>query len=165
MVIAIYRYIFTAGFILLLGMTPLHAAECTAVSYESLVLQGRSADEGRQWDKAAEIYSRMLSECSSFIQGAELVKVYDALAVAQVMQENYSAAIESSKKCLELDNRFNSCMMTAAKGYEGLGDRDMAVSMAKSAIEVGGYDDYSAAVVIFAKSYLKNLAGSGKQPQ
>ncbi len=162
MVIAIYGFIFAFIFTILLVSSPLYASECTLQSYEALVVQGKSADEGRQWDKSVETYSRMLNACPTFVQGAELVKAYDALAVAQLMTTNYSAAIDSSKKCLELDNRCNSCMMTAAKGYEGLGDRDMAISMAKAAIEVGGYDDYSTAVVIYAKSYLKKITNNGQ---
>lgn len=152
------RYLSGAIFAVLFTITPLHAAECTVQTYSALVSEGRSADEGRQWDKSVEIYSRLINECASMIKPAELVKAYDALSIARLMTENYSAAIETAQKCLELDSRFNSCMMTAAKGYEGLGDRDMAISFARAAVEVGGYDDYSSAVVIFAKSYLKKMA-------
>ena len=153
-----YRYLSGAIFAVLLTITPLHAAECTVQIYSTLVSESRSADEGRQWDKSVEIYSRLINECATMIKPADLVKAYDALSIARLMTENYSAAIETAQKCLELDNKFNSCMMTAAKGYEGLGDRDMAISFAKSAVEVGGYDDYSSAVVIFAKSYLQKMA-------
>lgn len=157
MVSSMYRYLVGVSIVLLLAVTPLYAAECTVQSYAALVLEGKSADEGRQWEKSVDIYSRMLAECSPLIDPADLVKAYDALAIARLMTENYPAAIETAQKCLELDNRYNSCMMTAAKGYEGLGDREMAISFARSAVEVGGYDDYSAAVAIYAKSYLKKM--------
>jgi len=157
MVMTMYRFLAGAIFALLSVITPLHAAECTVQAYSTLVSEGKSADEGRQWDRSVEIYSKMTDECAPMIKPAELVKAYDALSIARLMTENYSAAIETAGKCLELDNRFNSCMITAAKGYEGLGDLEMAISFARSAIEVGGYDDYSSAVLIFAKSYLKKL--------
>jgi len=152
-----FRYLSGAVFAVLFSVASLQAAECTVQTYSTLVAEGKSADEGRQWDRSVEIYNRLVTECTSLLIPGELVKAYDALSIARLMTENYSAAIETAGKCLELDNRFNSCMITAAKGYENLGDRDMAISFASSAIEVGGYDDYSSAVVIFARSYLKKL--------
>lgn len=157
MVMKMFRYLSGAILTVLISVASLQAAECTVQTYSTLVAEGKSADEGRQWNKSVEIYSRLVTDCASSLIPAELVKAYDALSIARLMTENYSAAIETAGKCLELDNRFNSCMITAAKGYENLGDRDMAISFASSAIEVGGYDDYSSAVVIFAKSYLKKL--------
>ncbi|HZV83280.1 MAG TPA: hypothetical protein VFF53_14040, partial [Geobacteraceae bacterium] len=74
-----------------------------------------------------------------------------------LMQGKYGEAIDTAKKCIEQDSRYNACMMTAAKAYESLGDRTMAEQFAREAIEVGSTDDYSAAVVIYAKDFLKKL--------
>jgi Tfp pilus assembly protein PilF len=99
----------------------------------------------------------MLADCRTLIKTGDLAKAYDALAVAQMMQENYSAAIESAKKCLDHEPRCNACMMTAAKAYEGLGDRSMSLEYARSAAAVEPYDEYSAAVGILAKDFLKSF--------
>lgn len=139
----------------LLNISPLWAQECTLQSYGSLVSAAKTADQEHQWGRSVELYREMLGECPSLIPSADLVKTYDALSVALMMNENYSAAIDNAKKCLELDNRYNSCMMTASQSYEKLGDLDMAISFAQAAVEVGGYDDYSSAVVILAKDFLK----------
>jgi len=149
-----YRYL-AAVILILLNVFPAVAEECTLNSYGSLVTEARNADVGRNWAKSVESYNRMLNECAAFINTADLVKTYDALSVALMMNENYAAAIDNAKKCLELDNRYNSCMMTASRSYEKLGDLDMAISYAQAAVEVGGYDDYSSAVVILAKDFLK----------
>jgi tetratricopeptide (TPR) repeat protein len=148
------RYL-TAVLLVVLYAFPAVAEECTVQTYGSLVTEAKSADAGRDWATSVESYKRMLGECALFINAADLVKIYDALSVALMMNENYSAAIDTAKKCLELDNRYNSCMMTASRSYEKLGDVDLAISYARSTVVVGGYDDYSAAVVILAKEFLK----------
>lgn len=150
-----HRYLAMAICGLMLTAAPLFAEVCTTQTYSSLVLEGKGADEGRQWDKSVDVYSRILGGCASLVSSADQVKAYDALSVAQLMKENYSAAIESAKKCLELDNRYNACMMTAAKAYEGLGDKETAISYARSALDAGGYDEYSTAVAILANDFLK----------
>lgn len=155
------RYLASVIF-LLLNVFPVMADECTVNSYGSLVIEAEGADDSRSWGKSVAIYNRLLSECAALINAADLVKTYDALSVAQMMNENYSAAIDTAKKCLELDQRYNSCMMTASRAYEKLGDLDMAISFARSAVEVGGYDDYSSAVVILAKDFLKKQGNSLK---
>ena len=144
-----------AVLLVILNVVPSKAEECTQQTYGSLIAAAKEADQHRQWGRAAEIYRKLLSECPSLIPSADLVKTYDALSVAQMMNENYSAAIDHAKQCLHLDNRYNSCMMTASRSYEKLGDLDMAISFAQAAVEVGGYDDYSSAVVILAKDFLK----------
>jgi len=149
-----YRYLAAVIFVIL-SVLPAMADDCTIHTYETLVSEAKNADTGRDWGTSVAAYTRMLDECAPLINAADLVKTYDALAVALMMNENYSAAIDNAKKCLELDNRYNSCMMTAARSYENLGDLDMAISLARSAVEVGGYDDYSSAVVILAKDFLK----------
>jgi len=149
-----YRYL-AAVFFVILNVFPAVAEECTVQTYGLLVTEAKSADAGRDWATSVEVYKRMLGECALLINAADLVKTYDALSVAIMMNENYSAAIDTAKKCLELSNRYNSCMMTASRSYEKLGDIDMAISYARSAVEVGGYDDYSAAVVLLAKDFLK----------
>jgi len=149
-----YRYLAAVLFIIL-NVCPAAAEECTVQTYGSLVTEVKSADAGRDWVRSVEIYRQLLADCASLINAVDLVKTYDALAVALMMNENYSAAIDNAKKCLELNNRYNSCMMTASRSYENLGDIDLAISYARSAVEVGGYDDYSAAVVILAKDFLK----------
>jgi len=149
-----YRYL-AAVFIVILNVFPAVAEECTVQTYGSLVTEAKRADAGRDWATSVEIYKRMLADCILLINAADLVKTYDALSVALMMNENYSAAIDTAKKCLELNNRYNSCMMTASRSYEKLGDIDMAISYARSAVEVGGDDDYSVAVVIPAKGFPK----------
>jgi len=150
------KTIYLAAVILvLLNGVPAQADECTQQNYGSLVAAAKEADQQHQWSRSAELYQQLLSECPSLIPAADLVKTYDALAVAQMMNENYSAAIDNARQCLQLDNRYNSCMMTASRSYEKLGDLDMAISFAQAAVEVGGYDDYSSAVVLLAKDFLK----------
>ncbi len=87
----------------------------------------------------------------------DLVKVYDSLSVGLLMQEQFTQAIDMAKKCIEQDRKYNACMMTAAKAYYNLGDVGMARDYAREAVEVGSYDDYAAAVVIYAKDFLKKL--------
>jgi tetratricopeptide (TPR) repeat protein len=148
---------------LLLGtVLPLQAEECTEQSYGALVSAAKRADEGHLWSSSVELYNKLLRDCPARINSADYAKIYDALAVAELMSENYPAAIAQAKRCLDFDSRCNSCMMTAAKAYEGLGDADMAISYAKTAVEVGGYDDYSAAVVILAKDFLKKQSRGQK---
>ena len=143
--------------VLLLPLASVFGAECGLPQYETLVAEGKRAADGREWDRSVAAYSRMLDDCRSQIASADLAKAYDALAFGQLMQENYSAAINSAQKCLELEADYNACMMTAAKGYAGLGDVAMARQHAEAAVAVGAHDDYSAAVVIYAKDFLKKL--------
>jgi len=149
-----YRYL-AVIILVLLNVFPARADDCTVQAYGNLVTEAKNADTGHDWSASVGTYTRLLSDCASLINAADLVKTYDALSVALMMNENYSAAIDNAKKCLDLDNRYNSCMMTAARSYEKLGDLDMAINFARSAVEVGGYDDYSSAVVILAKDFLK----------
>jgi tetratricopeptide (TPR) repeat protein len=148
------RYL-AAVILVLLNVSPLLAEECTIQSHGTLVSAAKAADQEHQWGRSIELYQEILRECTSLTISADLVKTYDALSVALMMSENYSAAIDQAKKCLELDNRYNSCMMTASRSYEKLGDLEMAISFAQAAVKVGGYDDYSSAVVILAKDFLK----------
>jgi len=142
---------------LLLSSVPLFAEECNVSTYETLVAEGKRGDDAREWSRSVETYNRILAECRTKVKDVDLAKVYDALSVAQLMQENCAAAIETAKKCLELDNRYNSCMMTAAKCYESIGDRSMALEYAQSAVDVGAYDEYSSAVAIYAKDFIKRI--------
>jgi len=151
------RFFLLPLIILLFPAVALFAEECSISTYETLVAEGKGGDAAREWSRSAEAYSRILAECRTKAKDADLVKVYDALSVAQLMQEKYADAIENAKKCLELDSRYNACMMTAAKCYESLGDRSMALEYAKSAVDAGAYDEYSSAVVIYANDFLKKL--------
>ncbi len=141
----------------LLSIGTAFAAECSLPDYDSLVAEGKSAADGREWGKSVEIYNRILADCRALIKEGDIAKAYDALSVGQLMEENYSAAIDSAKKCLEQDPKYYACMMTAAKACEGLGDRAAALDYARAAAAVEPYDDYSGAVVIFAKDFLKRL--------
>jgi tetratricopeptide (TPR) repeat protein len=151
------RFFLLPLIILLFSAVPLFAEECSRSAYETLVAEGKGGDNAREWSRSVEAYSRVLAECRTEVKDVDLVKVYDALSVAQLMQEKYTDAIENAKKCLELDSRYNACMMTAAKSYESLGDKSMAQEYAKSAIDAGAYDEYSSAVVIYANEFLKRL--------
>lgn len=131
--------------------------ECTPKVYEGLVSDARNADANRLWDSSVALYRRILDECQGQLLERDAAKLHDALAVGLLMQAQYGEAIDTAKKCIELDGRYNACMMTAAKAYESLGDRTMAAQFARDAIEVGASDDYSAAVVIYAKDFLKKL--------
>jgi tetratricopeptide (TPR) repeat protein len=147
--------------ILILAVTCLtgiaRGEECTRKSYEGLVSEAKNADANRLWSDSVSLYRRILDECPGQLVEGDRPKLYDALAVGLLMQAQYGEAIDTAKKCIELDGRYNACMMTAAKAYESLGDRAMAEQFAREAIEVGGSDDYSAAVVIYAKDFLKKL--------
>ncbi len=148
---------FALIFVFQLSSLPAFSEECSESGYAALVAEGKRADESREWGRAVEAYNRILAECSEQVKNPDLAKVYDALSVAQLMQQNYSSAIESAKKCIELDSKYNACMLTAAKSYENLGDRSMAIEYAKSAVDSGPYDEYSSAVVIYAKDFLRVL--------
>lgn len=131
--------------------------ECTSPVYEGLVTDARNADANRLWDDSAALYRRIVDECRALVAEGELPRLHDALAVALLMQEKYGEAIDAAKKCLELDGRYNACMMTAARGYDALGEREAAARFAREAIEAGAGDDYSAAVIIDAKNFLRKL--------
>jgi tetratricopeptide (TPR) repeat protein len=151
------RFFFLPLIVLLFSAVQLFAQECGVSTYETLVAEGKRGDDAREWGRSIEAYSRILAECRAEVKDVDLVKVYDALSVAQLMGENYADAIENAKKCLEIDARYNACMMTAAKCYESLGDRSMALEYARSAVNVGAYDEYSSAVIIYAKDFLKRI--------
>jgi tetratricopeptide (TPR) repeat protein len=144
--------------LVLIMATTVCANECSVADYDALVVEGKSAASGREWGRSVELYSRMLGDCRSLISDADVAKAYDALSVGQLMQEQFSAAIDSAGKCLEADSRYNACMMTAAKAYESLGDKEKAEEYARAAMAVEPYDDYSAAVGIYARDFLKRLA-------
>jgi tetratricopeptide (TPR) repeat protein len=135
----------------------LFAEECSISRYEVLVAEGKKGDETREWGKSAEAYGSILAECRSVVKDADMAKIYDALSVAQSMMGNYTEAIENAKKCIEIDGKYNACMMTAARSYENLGDRGAALEYARSAVDAGGYDEYSSAVAILAKDFLRRL--------
>ena len=151
------RFFLLPLIVLLLSAVPLFAGECSVSTYDTLVAEGKSGDDSREWGRSVEAYSRILAECRTKVNDVDLVKVYDALSVAQLMRENCTDAIENAKKCLELDGRRNACMMTAAKCYESLGDRSVALEYAKAAVDAGAYDEYSSAVAIYAKDFLKRI--------
>jgi tetratricopeptide (TPR) repeat protein len=157
-----YRYITAAAIALICTAAAASPEKCTVAVYEGLVHDAKSADSDRQWDRSVELYRKILSDCPALIRDNDQVKAYDGLAVGLMMQGNHSAAIDTSKKCLELDPKYSACMMTAAKAYEELGDRGMAIQYANAAVEIGGYDDYSSAVVIYARDFLKRI--TRKQP-
>jgi tetratricopeptide (TPR) repeat protein len=152
-----YRLMVTVILATVLAGTTARAEECPASQYEDMVLAARSADSGREWDKSVELYRKMLADCRSLLTGSDLVKAYDALAVGLLMQGNPSAAIDAAAKCLEQDAKYNACLMTAAQASYDLGDRERAVGFAREAVEIGGYDDYSNAVAIAAKDFLKKV--------
>jgi tetratricopeptide (TPR) repeat protein len=151
-----YRLLVAVIIVTSLAVTKVRAEECTPLSYETLVLEARSADESREWDKSVELYRTMLADCPELLKGADLVKAYDALAVGLLMQENPSAAIDTALKCLELDAKYNACMMTAAQASYNLGDKDRAIGYAREAAGIV-YDDYSNAVAIAAKDFLRKV--------
>ncbi|HZV82674.1 MAG TPA: hypothetical protein VFF53_10965 [Geobacteraceae bacterium] len=152
-----YRFVFALIFAASCMTGVARAEECTDKVYEGLVLEVKNSDANRLWDNSVELSRRILDECQPRMAEGDLVKLYDSLSVGLLMQEKYGEAIDTAKKCIEQDPRYNACMMTAAKAYESLGDRTMAEQFAREAIEVGGTDDYSAAVVIYAKDFLKKL--------
>jgi tetratricopeptide (TPR) repeat protein len=151
------RFFLLSLIVLLFSAEPLFAEECAVSDYNALVAKGKTGDDAREWGKSVEAYSRILAECRTAVKDTELVKVYDALSVAQLMQENFSEAIENAKQCIGLDSKYNACMMTIAKCYERLGDSSMALEYARSAIYAGSYDEYSSAVVIEAKDFIRRI--------
>ena len=151
------RFFLSALTALLLSVTPLFAEECSVSDYDALVAEGKRGDDSREWGRSAEAYGKILAECRTVVRDTDLVKVYDALSVAQLMQEKYSEAIGNAGKCLELDSRYNACMMTAAKCYESIGDKSMALEYARSAAAVEAYDEYSSAMAIYAKDFIRRL--------
>lgn len=138
-------------------ITTARAEECPASRYEGVVLEARSADAAREWDKSVALYRTLLSDCQPLLTGTDLVKAYDALSVGLLMQGNPSAAIDTAAKCLEMDPRYNACLMTSAQASYDLGDKERAIGFAREAVETGGYDDYSNAVAIAAKDFLKKV--------
>ncbi len=152
-----YRLIAVVIFATMLAASMAGAEECPAPRYEKLILEARAADIGRQWGRSVELYGTMLSDCPDLLTGADLVKVYDALSVAQLMQGNPSGAIDTAAKCLEQDSKYNACMMTAAQASYELGDRERAIAFAREAAEIGVNDEYSNAVAIVAKDFLRKV--------
>lgn len=152
-----YRFVLTLIFAATCMAGIARGEECTDKVYEGLVREVKNADANRLWDSSVELSRRILDECRPRMADGDLVKLLDSLSVGLLMQDKYGEAIDTAKKCLEQDPRYNACMMTAAKAYENLGDRAMAQQFAREAIEVGGNDDYSAAVIIYAKDFLRKL--------
>lgn len=152
-----YRFLIVAVIATIINSAMVRAEDCPETRYEGLIIEARSADGSRQWDRAVDLYRIMLADCSALLTGGDLVKAYDALAVGLLMQGNPGAAIETATKCLELDGRYNACMMTAAQASYELGDKERAVGFAREAVEIGSYDDYSNAVVIAARDFLKKV--------
>lgn len=146
-----------AAFLVMIFMSAgnVYSADCPTARYEELVLQGKAADSGREWEKSVELYSSILSDCRSIIPAADLPKAYDSLSSAQLMLNKYQDALENCEKCIALDNRYNACMMTAARAHEALGNTQRAIESARDAAAVEPYDDYSAAVSIFASDFLR----------
>ena len=132
-----------------------YSADCPAGRYAELIQQGKVAETEKEWEKAVDLYSSILSECRSAIPAADLPKAYDSLSSAQLMLSRYQDALESSEQCIALDNRYNACMMTAARVHEARGDRQRAFEAARDAAAVEPYDDYSAAVSIVASDFLR----------
>lgn len=152
-----YRVVAVLFAVVVCYVTSAAAEPCTNDVYEGLVHGAKSADGNREWGQSVELYQKMLEECRELIPGKDLARVHDALSVGLLMQGNYSAAIDEAKLCLQQDGKYNACMMTAAKGYENLGDREMAIKYAGEAVEAGNHDEYSAAVTIYAKEFLRKL--------
>ena len=132
--------------------------ECTPAVYGGLVIEGKNADANRLWETATATYERILADCRSQVPDSDFPKIYDALAVSQLMQEQYSAALDTAKKCLDRDGRYSACMMIAARASLKLGDRAMAEQFARDALAVEPTDEYATAVAIDAKDFLKRLA-------
>lgn len=151
------RIIAVLFFVVICAAAPAGAEPCTSSVYEGLVQEAKSADSSREWDRSVELYQKMLGECRELVPVSDVAKVHDGLSVGLLMQGNYTAAIDEAKLCLQQDGKYNACMMTAAKGYENLGDREMAIKYATEAVEAGNYDEYSAATVIYAKEFLRKL--------
>ena len=146
-------YIFIAVIFLSAGSA--YSADCPAGRYAELIQQGKAAESEKEWERAIDLYSNILSECRSAVPAADLPKAYDSLSSAQLMLGRYQDALESSEQCIALDNRYNACMMTAARVHEARGDRQRAIEAARDAAAVEPYDDYSAAVSILANDFLR----------
>jgi tetratricopeptide (TPR) repeat protein len=132
-----------------------YSAECPTGRYAELVQQGKAAETEREWEKVVDLYSNILSDCRTTIPAADLPKAYDSLSTAQLMLNKYQDALENCEKCIALDHRYNACMMTAARVHEALGNTQQAIESARDAAAVEPYDDYSAAVSIFASDFLR----------
>lgn len=140
---------------ILMSAGSVYSADCPAGRYTELVQQGKSAETEREWERVVELYNSILSDCRSTIPATDLPKAYDSLSSAQMMLNKYHDALESCEKCITLDNRYNACMMTAARVHEALGNTQRAIESARDAAVVEPYDDYSAAVSIFASDFLR----------
>lgn len=143
--------------VMLLPLSAAFGGECSVVQYEALVVSGKKTVEAREWARSVEVYGSIIADCRSLLSTGDLAKAYDALAFGQLMQGDYTAAIDSAKLCLEAEAGYNACLMTAAKASEATGDTALARQYAEEAIAVGAHDDYSAATVISARDFLKKL--------
>lgn len=143
--------------LVLMTVAHVYSADCSVSRYEELLLQGKAAESGREWEKVVDIYSSILSNCRSILPATDLPKAYDSLSTAQLMLNRYQDALENCEKCITLDNHYNACMMTAARVYESLGNTQRAIESASDAAAVEPYDDYSAAVSIFATDFLRRF--------
>lgn len=146
-----------SAFIVLIFMSAgsVYSADCPAGRYAEVVQQGKAAEIEREWEKVVDLYSIILSDCRSTLPAADLPKAYDSLSTAQLMLNKYQDALESCEKCITLDNRYNACMMTAARVHEALGNTQRAFESARDAAAVEPYDEYSAAVSIYASDFLR----------
>lgn len=151
---------FAAAFFLTIIMSAVssYSADCPVSRYEELVLQGKAAEDGREWERVADLYGNILSDCITAIPSIDLPKVYDSLSSAQMMLNKHQDALENSAKCIALDNRYNACMMTAARIHDALGDKQRAIESARRAAAVDPYDEYSAAVSLLANDFLRRHA-------
>lgn len=148
---------FAVFLLVFMSAARVYSADCSVSRYEELVSQGKAAESGREWDKVVDIYSNILSDCRSIVPVTDLPKAYDSLSSAQFMLSKYQDALDNCEKCIIQDNRYNACMMTAARVYEALGNTQRAIESARDAAAVEPYDDYSAAVSIVATDFLRRL--------
>lgn len=151
-----YRF-FVLLIILLCPFSTIHAADCSPEQYGVLVQEGKKAAEERDWAQSITVIDRILNDCRQQINESDIAKAYDALATAQLMLEQYPAAIDSAKSCLQFDPGYAACMMTTAKANEFLGDREAAIAAARAVLEVEPRDDYAAAIAIYAQDFLRKL--------
>lgn len=150
------KIVFTFIMLILMAVGSAYSADCPAGRYTELIQQGKAAETGREWERVADLYSNILTECRLTIPAADLPKAYDSLSSAQLMLNKYHDALESCEKCIALDNRYNACMMTAARVHDALGDTLRAIESAKNAASVEPNDEYSAAVSILANDFLRH---------
>lgn len=154
------KYITALIAFFLLSAGTVYSEDCPVSRYEELVLKGRAAEAGKEWEQVVDLYSNILKDCRTLVPVVDMPKAYDSLSSAQLMLNRYQDALESSAKCVALDNRYNACMMTAARVHEARGDRQQAIEAARDAAAVEPYDEYTAAVSILANDFLRRYKNS-----